>query len=123
MVLPRGFSVVGPLRGAYHGYMTEIANECLLGSYGVASQVVHMTAPSPLGPWTRRGVALPGFAHNPQALLAPNGSVVLFHIGTPLGAGCLANCSGTGPAHPAAPRPAGCGTPSHGARIAYRMRP
>lgn len=27
-----GISVVGPLLGLYHGYMTEIANECLLGS-------------------------------------------------------------------------------------------
>lgn len=46
--------------------MTEIANECLLGSYGVASQIVHMTATEPLGPWRRVGVALAGFAHNPQ---------------------------------------------------------
>ena len=26
--------------GLYHGYQTEIANHCLLGEYGVASQVV-----------------------------------------------------------------------------------
>ena len=68
----------------YHAYQTEIANECLLGEYGVASQVVHLTSTSVLGPWTRVGVALAGFAHNPQALLAPNGSVLLFHIGEQL---------------------------------------
>ena len=47
-------SVVGPVAGVYHGYQTEIANHCLLGEYGIASQVVHLTSGSPLGPWARR---------------------------------------------------------------------
>ena len=91
----------------YHAYQTEIANECLLGEYGVASQVVHLTSTSVLGPWTRVGVALAGFAHNPQALLAPNGSVLLFHIGEQLAPGCLADCRGTPPegSNPHPPRP------------------
>ena len=46
-----GLSVIGPLHGVYHGYMTEIANHCMLAEYGIASQVIHMTARSPLGPW------------------------------------------------------------------------
>ena len=29
-----GISVVGPIGGVYHGYMTEIANRCLLGEHG-----------------------------------------------------------------------------------------
>ena len=52
-----------------------------------------MTARSPLGPWQRVGIALAGFAHNPQAVMAPNGSILLFHIGNELPAGCLKNCS------------------------------
>lgn len=44
----------------------------------------------------RVGVALAGFAHNPQAVLAPNGSILLFHIGSALPAGCLNNCTGAG---------------------------
>ena len=93
-----GISVVGPDNaGTYHGYMTEIAHHCPLGDYGSASQVAHMTAPSPLGPWQRRGIALAGFAHNPQAVVAPNGSVLLFHIGKELAPGCLKQCgSGSG---------------------------
>jgi hypothetical protein len=122
-----GISVVGPVAGVYHGYMTEIANECLLGEYGVASQVVHMTASAPLGPWTRQGVALAGFAHNPQAILAPNGSVLLFHIGQQLAPGCLADCRGTAPhgadPHPPKARPKGCTSPSHAASVAMAQSP
>jgi hypothetical protein len=89
-----GMSVVGPdSKGVYHGYMTEIANNCPLGDYSVASQVVHMTATHPVGPWTRQGVALAGFAHNPQAVMAPNGSVLLFHIGAELPANCIKHCT------------------------------
>ena len=51
-----GISVVGPDKaGVYHGYMTEIANQCPLGDYGSASQIVHVTASNPLGPWRREG--------------------------------------------------------------------
>jgi hypothetical protein len=60
------FSCMHSWPSVFDRYMTEIANECLLGSYDVASQIVHMTASSPLGPWTRVGIALAGFAHNPQ---------------------------------------------------------
>ena len=89
-----GISVVGPDKvGVYHGYMTEIANQCPLGDYGAASQIVHMTASNPIGPWTREGVALAGFAHNPQAVMSPNGSILLFHIGKELAPGCLKNCT------------------------------
>ena len=89
-----GISVVGPDKaGVYHGYMTEIANQCPLGDYGAASQIVHMTASNPLGPWAREGVALAGFAHNPQAVMSPNGSILLFHIGKELAPGCLKNCT------------------------------
>ena len=87
-----------------------------------------MTASSPLGPWKRQGVALAGFAHNPQALLTPNGSVLLFHIGAELPPGCLLDCRGTKPAgsnpHPAKPRPPDCPSrPSHGASVAVAASP
>jgi hypothetical protein len=128
-----GMSVVGPLNGVYHGYMTEIANECYLGEYGEASQVVHMTSTSPLGPWSRQGIALRGFAHNPQAVLSPNAStnasrILLFHIGAELKPGCLLDCRGTTPkgpsAHPPKPRPSSCTkTLSHAASVAVAASP
>jgi len=87
-----------------------------------------MTASSPLGPWTRRGVALGGFAHNPQAILTPNGSVLLFHIGKELPLHCLLDCRGTNPIgtnpHPPKPRPSDCPPrASHGASVAVATSP
>jgi sucrose-6-phosphate hydrolase SacC (GH32 family) len=88
-----GMSVLGPdPSGMFHGYMTEIANHCPLGDYGTASQIAHMTASSPLGPWRRVGIALAGFAHNPQAVMWKE-SILLFHIGKQLPEGCLKNCT------------------------------
>lgn len=131
-----GISVVGPDKaGLYHGYMTEIANHCPLGDYGVASQVAHMTATHPLGPWSRKGIALKGFvslrppccvsstrpqrqrcaqAHNPQAVMAPNGSILLFHIGKELEPNCLKNCATDTPTSPGAQ----CPRLSHAASVA-----
>ena len=69
-----GISVVGPDKaGMYHGYMTEIANHCPLGDYGVASQVAHMTATHPLGPWSRKGIALKGFVSLRPSRCVPHG--------------------------------------------------
>jgi hypothetical protein len=114
-----GMSVVGPdvKTGRYHGYMTEIAHGCLLGDYGTASQVVHLTSTSPLGPWNREGIALKGFAHNPQAVIAPNGSIFLFHIGRELPDGCVKNCSQSNASNSGAARPTCPGTP-HGTSVA-----
>jgi len=32
-----GMSVIGPVQGTYHGYMTEIANDCMLADYDKAA--------------------------------------------------------------------------------------
>lgn len=75
-----------------------------------------MTAPAPLGPWVRRGIALAGFAHNPQAVMAPNGSILLFHIGEQLPPGCVKDCrngTGLGSQHGAA-----CPRLGHGTSVA-----
>ena len=32
-----GISVIGPVQGIYHGYMTEIANDCMLADYDKAN--------------------------------------------------------------------------------------
>jgi hypothetical protein len=115
-----GISVVGPDKvGVYHGYMTEIANHCPLGDYSSASQIVHLTAPHPLGPWTRKGVALAGFAHNPQAVMSPNGSILLFHIGKELAPGCLKNCNTNLTSAAPSPSPAPqCARMSHATSVA-----
>ena len=53
-------------------------------------------------------------AHNPQAVMAPNGSILLFHIGKELEANCLKNCAADTPASPGAQ----CPRLSHAASVA-----
>jgi hypothetical protein len=65
----------------YHLFVSQFANECGVNEWVPNSFVSHATAPSPVGPWTVRGVALPSFAHNPQVALHPDGTWLLFFIG------------------------------------------
>lgn len=51
---------------------------CGITSWQSNSQVVHATAPTPLGPWRREpGVTLHVWAHCPNAAVAPDGTVIL----------------------------------------------
>lgn len=59
------------------------------------AHVLHLTSPSPSGPWAVEGVALPKFAHNPQVIRAADGAWLLLHIGSDEPAGCEAEtCPG-----------------------------
>ncbi len=89
-----GISVLAGDDGAWHGYMTELEGNCSLSSYSTTSRVLHLTAASPLGPWSFAGVALPAFAHNPQAVRDADGAWLLFHIGEQQPAGCRPACVG-----------------------------
>jgi hypothetical protein len=92
-----GISVARDDSGAlWHGYMTEMMGNCSLSSWTTASHILHVTAPSPAGPWAVQGVALHKFAHNPQVLRAADGGWLLFHIGAPV----PASCEGPGEACP-----------------------
>jgi hypothetical protein len=79
----------------WHGFMTEMAGNCSLSSWTTASHILHLTAPSPAGPWAVEGVALHKFAHNPQVVRAADGAWLLFHIGSPSPPACEAEvCPG-----------------------------
>eukprot|EP01063_Lacrimia_lanifica_P000402 TRINITY_DN101_c0_g1_i1.p1 TRINITY_DN101_c0_g1~~TRINITY_DN101_c0_g1_i1.p1 ORF type:complete len:382 (+),score=129.96 TRINITY_DN101_c0_g1_i1:60-1205(+) len=71
-------------------HMTE---HCGLGAWNTNSEIGIMTAPSPLGPYTQAGTAVPRFAHNPFIMPGPKGGpkYILYHIG------CGANANGTFP--------------------------
>ena len=60
--------------------------------------VVHAVAADPEGPFEETGLAVPPYAHNPDAILTPNGTVVIFHIGAgvPYAGKPLADCSHSG---------------------------
>jgi hypothetical protein len=78
----------------WHGFMTELEGNCSLSAYSITSRILHLTAPSALGPWSVEGVALPAFAHNPQAVRDTDGAWLLFHIGAAQPPGCNPRCAG-----------------------------
>ena len=83
--------------GKYHMFAARFSHRCGLNSWWCNSEVVHAEADRPEGPFsTSPGppVVAP-FAHNPAVGVAPDGTVLVFHIGsgdTPLSR--QGNCSG-----------------------------
>lgn len=67
--------------GIYHMFVAEMSQGCGLNSWTSNSQIAHATSASPEGPYTRRGLVAPPFAHNPTVMRAPDGTWVLYHIG------------------------------------------
>ena len=66
------------------------AGSCGLTTWGSNSQITHVEASSLGGPYTRKEVAVPVWAHNPIVRQAPDGTLVLWHIG---GGGAPANAT------------------------------
>eukprot|EP00756_Hemistasia_phaeocysticola_P009569 Hpha_TRINITY_DN14918_c0_g1::TRINITY_DN14918_c0_g1_i1::g.142967::m.142967 len=80
-----GLGVVrDPEGGLYHGYVSEFAHGCKLGSWGTNSYINHIVAQSPSGPWEQRGVAVGAWAHNARPIYSKSDRRwVLFHIAGP----------------------------------------
>jgi hypothetical protein len=114
-----GMSVARDDNGTlWHGFMTEMMLNCSLSSWTTASHVLHMTAPSPAGPWSVAGVALHKFAHNPQIVRAADGAWLLFHIGMPT----PASCEGPGEACPGGHHDPACNG-AQGTSVARALSP
>lgn len=69
--------------GKWHLYVAEFANSCGINSWKNNSQVVHAVSATnnPAGPFTRVGVVIPPFSHNPDAFKTGDGTYVIIHIG------------------------------------------
>jgi hypothetical protein len=68
--------------GLWHAFIAEMSKNCTLNDYGSNSQIIHATAPSLEAPFSKRGVAIAPFAHNPTVRALPDGSgYLLFMIG------------------------------------------
>jgi hypothetical protein len=79
----------------WHLYASEMAGrDCGLHVWGSQSTVVHATAPTVEGPYTRRATVVGAEAHNPQAIVV-NGSWYLFHIGEGDSGGTPKDCNET----------------------------
>eukprot|EP01052_Picozoa_sp_SAG31_P039082 SAG31_NODE_5345_length_2595_cov_1.212340_2_plen_550_part_01 len=68
--------------GEYHGYFAEMEANCGLTSWETNSLIAHAVAASPDGPWRRVGKVTSVWAHNPAAVVAPDKTLLIFHIGT-----------------------------------------
>jgi hypothetical protein len=77
-------------------FASEFGGGCGLASWGSNSQIVHAVASSPEGPYTKVGVAVPRWAHNPAVARTADGNYHIWHIG---GTGApppnMLNCSTT----------------------------
>ena len=82
----------------WHGWASEMREHCGINAWETNSQVVHLTATDPLGPYTRRELLWPAFAHEPTVSRGPRGEWAMLYAGFPLDATQLAaslctNCS------------------------------
>eukprot|EP01007_Sphenomonas_quadrangularis_P002684 NODE_443_length_1479_cov_149.490210_g327_i0.p1 GENE.NODE_443_length_1479_cov_149.490210_g327_i0~~NODE_443_length_1479_cov_149.490210_g327_i0.p1 ORF type:complete len:402 (+),score=90.41 NODE_443_length_1479_cov_149.490210_g327_i0:45-1250(+) len=68
--------------GVYHMFFSEMVESCGLTSWQTNSRIVHATSSVIDGPYTRKNVTVPIWSHNPAIVQAPDGTLILFHIGT-----------------------------------------
>ena len=71
-----------PATGLYHLYAAAMTKHCNLGAWTSNSEVIHAVADAPEGPFSLNDVALRPWHHNPQVLRHPDGTWLLFTIGT-----------------------------------------
>eukprot|EP00041_Stephanoeca_diplocostata_P021861 m.516375 g.516375 ORF g.516375 m.516375 type:complete len:436 (-) comp21927_c4_seq5:565-1872(-) len=76
-----GGSVIG-INGTYYMYTAQMMNGCGLNSWECNSACVVATARAIEGPYQIHEKIVGEFCHNPTAHIAPDGSILVFHIGT-----------------------------------------
>jgi hypothetical protein len=83
-------------------YVMFAAEHCSLGQWTTNSQVVMAKSDTPTGPFVRHGVAIPPWSHNPEAVLAPDGTWVIYTLGPGFGLKPVLNCTTGSPSAAAA---------------------
>jgi hypothetical protein len=76
--------------GDYHMWVAEMkpedpatgAGSCGLTTWASNSQITHVSSPALGGPYARQEVAVGVWAHNPIVRAAPDGTLVMWHIGS-----------------------------------------
>ncbi len=79
--------------GQYWMFAAEMSHGCDLRTWQTNSQVVSAVADTPVGPFVRQDVVIPPWSHNPQAVVAPDGTWVIFTLGPGFGKRVQANCT------------------------------
>ena len=75
-----GGSIIEGPDGKTHMFAAVMTEHCGLTSWKTNSEVIHAVANTPLGPFVKKEVVIPRFAHNPT-IKKVNGTYLLFHIG------------------------------------------
>ena len=73
-----GTVIADPVAPLFHLYASEMTGHCPLGIWRSGSQVVHATAATATGPYSRREVVIAPEAHNPNVIRARDGTYILY---------------------------------------------
>lgn len=92
--------------GVFHMFAAVFEHNCGLKAWRPNSALGHATSTTAQGPYSDMSIIKPHFAHEPVALRASDGTILIWHIGsgqngTGPGSTYATNCSGgcTGPHH------------------------
>ena len=77
-----GSVIQDPVSGRFYMYVAAFANGCGLDSWTCNSACVIAESDTVQGPFKITATALGPFCHNPTVHVAPDGTIVLFHIGS-----------------------------------------
>ena len=66
---------------SYHMFVAEMANGCGMKTWATNSIIRHAVSSAPAGPYIAQDTVMPPFSHNPTAVRAPDGTVLIYHIG------------------------------------------
>eukprot|EP01060_Flectonema_neradi_P000516 TRINITY_DN10325_c0_g1_i1.p1 TRINITY_DN10325_c0_g1~~TRINITY_DN10325_c0_g1_i1.p1 ORF type:complete len:382 (+),score=78.58 TRINITY_DN10325_c0_g1_i1:116-1261(+) len=73
--------VFNPEDNLWHIFTAQFSGGCPVNSWKTNSYIFHAHGPTPHGPWTGSDVSVNIFAHNPQTILHPDGTWIMFFIG------------------------------------------
>jgi len=76
----------------WHGWTAEMVHGCGINAWESNSQIVHIVADNPLGPFSRKEVVALVFAHEPGVQRGPDGEWVMLYAGYEYNATGLAAC-------------------------------
>ena len=65
----------------WHGWASEMTFGCGINAWETNSQIVHIVGNSPQGPFQRKEVFAPAFAHEPDVVRGPAGEWVMLYSG------------------------------------------
>lgn len=83
-----------PGSNTWHMYAAEFEENCDISHWSPNSAIIHAISTTGAdGPYSRKDVAVPPFAHNPKVVQAPDGTWLMYTIGVKLAPSDLTNCS------------------------------